>query len=141
MSLNWSIEDVKDSDKISMDAEKNGIEAHKTHALLWATLSVDLPGITQKNVDEFHWRVTVLEKFGGGPLMYRFEGTKQEDYLFTKEDIARRVGLSTNVSTKSRTHWVARIVKQAARNSGLDEKAQKALRKEILATAPAKGGK
>lgn len=137
MSLDWSITNVKDWESISMKKE-NGIEATKTHALIWATLSVDLPGITEKNADEFFWRIKVLEQ-KQGPFIWRYSGeddaaTERTAYEFTREDIQRRVGLSTNVSTKPRIAWVARIVKNLLReDSQLDGPA---LKRELLASAP-----
>lgn len=132
MSLDWSITDVKDWEAISM-REENGLEATKTNALIWATMSVDLPGITAKNVDEFFWRLKVAEKYTGAFLYKMVEG-QQEDYFFTKEDIERRIGLSTNVATVPRTSWVARVVKNLLRkHSELDGPS---LKRELLASAP-----
>lgn len=140
MSLNWSIEDIKDWEQISMDAEKNGLEATKTNALIWATMSVDLPGITAKNVDEFYWRIKVLEQ-KSGPFIWRYGGegeaaTTREAYEFTREDIERRIGLSTNVSTKPRIAWVSRIVKGLEREGKLGEQDKKSVQRELLASAP-----
>lgn len=137
MSLDWSISNVQNWESISMK-EENGLEATKTNALIWATLSVDLPGITEKNAEEFFWRIKVLEQ-KQGPFIWRYKGegeaaTEREAYEFTKEDIQRRIGLSTNVSTKPRIAWVARIVKNLLRENGqLDGPA---LKRELLASAP-----
>lgn len=136
MSLDWSIDKVKDWKSISM-ADENGDEAQKTHSLIWATLSVGLPGITEKNTQEFFWRLKTLEQRQGS-FMYRFHNDTREDYLFTPEDVQRRVGLSTNVSTQPRVSWVARVVKNLTRDEKLTPEQQKALKKEILATAPKK---
>lgn len=144
MSLDWSITDVKNWESISMK-EENGIEATKTHALVWATLSVDLPGITAKNAEEFFWRIKVLEQ-KQGPFIWRYKGegeaaTEREAYEFTREDIERRVGLSTNVSTKPRTAWVSRIVKLLEREGLLGDRDCKSVQRELLASAPKKAKK
>lgn len=137
MSLDWSISNVQNWESISM-REENGLEATKTNALIWATLSVDLPGITAKNAEEFFWRIKVLEQ-KQGPFIWRYSGegeaaTERTAYEFTREDIQRRIGLSTNVSTKPRIAWVARIVKNLLRENGqLDGPA---LKRELLASAP-----
>jgi len=137
MSLDWNITDVKDWESISMKKE-NGLEATKTHALIWATLSVDLPGITEKNVEEFFWRIKTAEKLSGA-FVRKSENDGIVDVLFTREDIERRIGLSTNVATKPRIAWVARVVKAAAREN--DQLDIPAFKRELLASAPKKAKK
>lgn len=145
MSLDWSITDIKDWEQVSMDHEKNGVEAHKTHALVMATMSVDLPGITKKNVDEFYWRIKTTEKLTGALLRRHVpdeslpSGWRIEELHFTREDIERRIGLSTNVSTKPRVAWVARVVKNLLREN--DQLDGPALKRELLASAPKKAEK
>jgi len=132
MSLNWSITDVKDWQSINTE----GREATVTNTLIWATLTVGLPGITSKNVDEFCWRIGIIEQHDGA-FLQRHNGERYEEVPLTREDITRRIGLSTNVSTESRTVWLNRQLKRWARDSKLDAAAQKALKASILATAPA----
>ena len=96
MSLNWSITDIKNWEAVSMK-EENGIEGNKTEALIWACMAVDLGSITKKDVDEFFFRVETWEKLRGSFLC---------DYTMTREDIERRIGLSTNVSNVTRTKWL-----------------------------------
>lgn len=134
MSLDWSISDVKDWESISMK-EENGREGTITQALIWGTLSIGLPGITEKNATEFFWRVRVLEREDGA-FVRHYDGKEMQDVLLTRADIDRRIGLSTNVSTEARRVWVARQVKRLARDRKLDEAGQKALSKSILADAP-----
>lgn len=119
MSLDWSITKVKDWEKVAM-REENGLEGTKTEALVWACMSIGLSGITKKNVDEFFDRVEMLEKLRGAFINRYVEdasmagGLREEPYHFTREDIERRVGLSTNVSNETRAKWVKRVTKRAA---------------------------
>lgn len=146
MSLNWSITDVKDWEQVSM-REENGLEGTKTNALVWAALSLDLSSITAKNVDEWLFRLSIVEKYRGALIWRTVEG-KQEDYLFTREDIIRRIGLSTNVSTKTRTAWLNKMAESLAydasgpdgqRLTGAARTAEKArLLKELKGLAPKK---
>lgn len=146
MSLNWSITDIKDWQQVSM-ADENGLEGTKTNALVWACMTVDLPGITAKNVDEWVFRLSIVEKYRGA-FIWRTVNGQQEDYLFTREDVVRRIGLSTNVSTKTRTAWLTRMAEAAAYDvTGPDgarltpaaRAAEKArLLKEMKALAPKK---
>lgn len=152
MSLDWSITDVKDWEQVAM-REENGIEGTKTNALVWAALSVDLSSITAKNVDEWMFRLSTSEKYRGAFIRRTIrneDGTYKatEDYLFTREDLVRRIGLSTNVSTKTRTAWLERMAEGMARDAtgpdgqrltGAARTAEKArLLKEMKALAPKK---
>ena len=132
MSLNWSITDVKDWQAINTEGREGTI----TNTLIWATLSVGLPGITAKNVEEFVWRISVIEGRDGAFRRILVYGMPV-GVLLSREDITRRIGLRTNVSTESRTVWLNRQVKRWARDAKLDAAAQKALKASILATAPA----
>lgn len=135
MSLDWSITDVANWESISMK-EENGKEAQLTHALIWGTLSIGLPGITAKNAAEFFWRIKVLEREDGAFVRYLDADKKVQDVLMERADIDRRIGLSTNVSTEGRTVWVSRQLKRWQRDRKLDEAAVKVLRQSVLADAP-----
>lgn len=134
MSLNWEITNCKDWEKISMK-EENGRDASITNALIWATMSIGLPGITEKNVSEFYWRAKVLEREDGA-FVRHFDGKEAHDVLLTRADIDRRIGLATNVSTEARRVWVARQLKRWTRDRQLTEAQQKELRAAILSDAP-----
>jgi len=108
LSLDWSISDVRDweslkptnreDDTIPTEAHQEGL---KTEALLWLTMGVGIREITEENLDEFFSRVDMWEGVHGSYL--KLGG---ESYRLTYEDVARRVGLSTNASsmTKSAFH-------------------------------------
>lgn len=119
MSLDWSITKVKDWKAISL-AEENGIEGRKTEKLVWACMAVDLPGITAKNVDEFFFRVELLEKLRGAFLAYNIRdesapgGWRTEERPMTRADIERRIGLTTNVASKPRGAWLKKVTAKAA---------------------------
>lgn len=92
MSLNWSIEDVQDWEVLQSD----DTEAAITECLVWATMSVGIGEITDKNVNEFFARVTLIQRTYG-PYLRNGDGSPRE---ITFGDIKRRVGLSTNVFPK-----------------------------------------
>lgn len=114
MSLDWSITKVKDWQAVSM-AEENGIEGTKTNALVWATMTVGLPSITAKNVDEWMRRLALVEKLRGAFINRYIKddsmpgGLREESYHFTREDIVRRIGLSTNASKLTLAAFTKRI--------------------------------
>lgn len=115
MSLNWSIEKCANWGAIT-PTTKNGHEGVVTNTLIWAALSVKLGCITAVNVDEWVKRLTALEELGGA-FMYK-DG---EPYSLTREDIERRVGMTTNVRTvPNRSFWadIKRKKKEKAKEAG-----------------------
>lgn len=96
MSLNWDCTKVRDKQEVL-----DGTEWMKTNAIIFSTMAIDMGQITEKNVDEFYSRYKALEFVIGGTLA--------EGVTVTRADIARRVGLSTNVFTKTRAQYVKRV--------------------------------
>jgi len=104
MAVNWSCENVRDWQTLHDDP----IEWAKTEVLLtqgWAYGWFDSIGygsITESNVGDVWVRASVLQALVGAPLSMGAEGTsKREPIYFTKDDFIRRIGLSSNYSTKS----------------------------------------
>lgn len=100
MSLNFDLTRIPNWQQVSL-TEENGIEGRKTEALIFATLVIDLPGITAKNVDEFVFRFETWEKLHGS----------LSSCELTREDIVRRIGLSTNVSALPRAKWMKKTTR------------------------------
>lgn len=94
MALNWNIAKVKDWEKLE------GAERSITDAIVWATMAVGIPEITEKNVDEFYARVHLFELLVGS---YRQKEGKA--VYITKDDVKRRVGLYTNASRYTRNQF------------------------------------
>ena len=85
-----------------------------TNMFIWATMSVDLPGITEKNHVEFWVRMRFHAKFHGGFLRgWNEETEKWEPRDVTYEEVTSHIGLHTNVSEKSWREWVNRVVDHA----------------------------
>lgn len=103
MSLNWSIEDVKDWEEIKICHNPEGsnddltreqlVESIITQAIVFRTMAVGIGHITEENADEFYVRSKMWERLNGSTV--RLAG---EDYSITLKDILRRVGLRTNAS-------------------------------------------
>lgn len=74
-----------------------------TETLIWTSIPVGIPKITEENVDEFFRRVQEIEK--DGALMYSPDGPS----YFTKEDIERHIGLRTNVTTVTKRTFDAKM--------------------------------
>ena len=89
-----------------------------TGALIWASLLVGLPEITEANAERWHRRVAAVEATN---TAYR-RGPDGEPVYFTMEEVKAHVGLTTNVSretdVKFRTkvkRWAAETAARAAR--------------------------
>lgn len=79
-----------------------------THTLIFATMSVCMGTITAKNAEEFHRRLSEVEREGA------FRKSAEGDVPFTLEEVKAHIGLSTNVSTLTKREWNARQKRLAA---------------------------
>jgi hypothetical protein len=103
MSLNWSIEGIKDYKELLVKGvDKDGEFEHTnpvTDGLVWMTMIVDIGRITEENWKEFYLRVKMYEALKG---RYFY------DYEVTPELIQRHIGLATNVTT-SKVTWNRKV--------------------------------
>lgn len=106
MSLNWNIEKCANTDFLKSEAEWP-----ITEALIWTTLFIDIGEITASNVKRFYERAFTFELLHG-PIL--------KDRPLTIRDVRRRIGLTTNVTTKTDADWRKRVQRMLA------EKAKKA---------------
>lgn len=131
MSLNWDLTGVKDPSKCYYTAEKDfpedGIKAGEkylsplTNSLIWATLAVNLQGITEKNVEEWYIRLSFLAKIGQSVIS---NGGKP--YIPTMEELTNHIGLTTNVfPSKTRHAFLASAGKSLVREIENDLRRQK----------------
>ena len=171
MSLNWNLSACPLHNDVLWDDDHTFI----TESLIWATLAVDLGTINEANVDEWLFRLSVMqthsrvrnrEEFGfvgcvnvvatsdddpavaatprgqhtpdGRRVMgYADDVTAAVTYrLPTREELAKRFGLSTNVTSLSREAWMTQTMKHIREDAeGIAEQAVAA--SDILhATAP-----
>ena len=76
-----------------------------TNTLIWASLLVGLPTITEKNVERYYKRLAAVEAHNGA---YR-RSSNGDDVCFTLDEVRAHVGLSTNVSTETDAAFRAKI--------------------------------
>ena len=98
MSLDWDATDCAEP------LPKNDEERQIRTALIWATMALDLGSITEKNVDEWVFRLMHQKRLG---LNY----TYIDDEVKPAEVegwVRRWIGLVTNVSSKPRKQWLKR---------------------------------
>lgn len=103
MSLNWNGTKVQGWKEIP-DPERD--------AIIWLTMAVDIGNITEKNWREFAYRLRIYQELFGA---YWTVGGKPE--FVTDAHVKRMVGLTTNVSDKTRTQWSKRMMEHAFRDA------------------------
>lgn len=118
MSLNWQFTDKKRFAALSEEEKKSN------HCFVWGCLYVDLGQITEKNAKEWYERYLIANE-KTGPFYFE-PGNGQKVWTPSLEDVQKRIGLQTNVTTKTRAFFnkkIARIVREE-----LDREARLAVR-------------
>lgn len=113
MPLNWNITEVRNWKEIA-----RGDEFFITDALILATLVVRMGSITKRNWQDFFERLDAAQR-EDYPLMK----CGDQNFYFTKEQVERRIGLRTNMTTVQRSEWDwqrrQRILKRALAEASL----------------------
>jgi len=109
MPLNWNIKNCKDHETLQSDTEWP-----HTHNLIWATMSIGIDEITEKNWTECYARLAVWEEIVGAFSTTKDKDGKYKSRPFTPEDIFKRIGLYTNASRMNRAEWQKNIGKYFA---------------------------
>ena len=116
MALNFSLTAVRERlgkdkyDLITTAPHSRGTENEKWHAvsdhLIWMTMAVDLGEISESNLDEWEFRLGLLQRINGADL-----GMKGNPRIYiTREDLENHIGLSTNVADLTRNQWLTRKI-------------------------------
>lgn len=75
-----------------------------TNMLIWASMLVGLPTITEANAEKWHKRLATVEAHNGA-----YRSRDGEDVFFTLDEVRAHVGLSTNVSTETDAAFRAKV--------------------------------
>ena len=122
MALSWNLQAVKDQSICWVEATEDDpnhgiVKGEKymspvTNALIWSTIAVDLPGITEDNAGEFFARLRLWERtFGAFLIRAEVDGKRPEGAaaFITEAEVLAHVGLTCNVSPVSRAKWLKRF--------------------------------
>jgi hypothetical protein len=135
VSLNWDLSAIADHEAVCFvtalaDDQNHGIVKGDrilnpvTNALIWATIQVDLPGITRLNAPEFFARLRFTEQLDG-PMLIRaeVEGQRPKGFaaFITPEEVIAHIGLTANVSPLPRTKWLRKFSRDLDRSVGVIE--------------------
>jgi hypothetical protein len=99
MSLDFRVTDIKDYERITKDDA--GDWRPVTTALVFMTMGVGMPRITEKNADEFYARVSIMEAINGAVLR-----GPDGDVFLKREDVRAHIGLGTNAQTWTRPQFI-----------------------------------
>jgi hypothetical protein len=106
MALHWSIEHAKDWQQLAEDDEQRKI----TEAVVWAALVYDLSGVTEKNIDEWLFRQEFARHIDDFYPITRPRSQEHGRDLFTRAELERGIGLSTNVTNTSRAAFQKKLI-------------------------------
>lgn len=99
--------------------------------LIWGTMVVDIGTITDANIREWLFRMTLGDRILGGRgyfvMRYQFDG----DIPLTAAHLRKFVGLKTNVTTTTRAKWMKKVISQAT--SLIESRVSSELQKESMA--------
>lgn len=108
MSLDWNTTKVKDYDKLKTDEEWP-----ITEAIIWMTMSLDIGDITEKNIPEWLFRIRIFTRVSDG---HGFGIKDGKPWNPSEEDLRKRIGLTTNVGTRTRKQYLAKVMKNLELN-------------------------
>jgi hypothetical protein len=100
MSLDWNVTRVKDQ---NVCWASNDEMTDKCNALIWMTMAVGIPEITEKNYKEFAFRLATIQRLFG--VMRLPPGV-----VMSESEIKQYIGLSTNANQRTLAQfWKANI--------------------------------
>jgi hypothetical protein len=113
MSLNWSIKTCQNPEALQEEGEWP-----MTEVFIWQTMSVGIGRITEENAPEFYARLKMWEAIVGDLFQRRNTETGKWEYVGVSfDDVKKRIGLSTNVTTISRSEWLKSVSKYISREA------------------------
>ena len=106
-----------------------------TELLIWQCMGVDLNGITKKNIDEWMFRLFCLEitrNRNTNFMVSDFHETKGwQQRRLCKQDLIDHIGLSTNVSTKTRLKFWKKLMPTERYNASFEARWKEETEEEV----------
>ncbi len=112
MSLNFDLTACKtrlgdaEYERITTDPFRPGKWHPVSNALIWMTMAVGIGKIDETTIDEFCYRMRILQKIDGAELQYNDDTVIE----ITRKDVENHIGLRTNVfPMETRAKWIGRV--------------------------------
>ena len=134
MSLDWNVSKIKNKDEVCFIERDDPVEGKGrymrgvTEALIWATMLLGIPQITEKNYLEVYKRNLKLGKVGINFLNQWKDDDTLIKRVFTLEEIKQHIGLSTNASTRTNAAFNKNLLRIL--DEEIDRKIQRELKEE-----------
>jgi urate oxidase len=93
--------------------------------LIWASIGVDLGSITEDNVDDWVFRLALIQKIDGAYM--RLNG---KPLFLVREHVERRIGLRVNVVNMTKTKWINKLLNN--RDINVIDRNHTKMNKELL---------
>lgn len=143
MALVWDVGNVHNWEEVCLieateDRPGDGVKKGEkiwhpvTNAIVWASISVELGGITETNAEQWYARLHIIERLFG-PMLIRGSSHVGAPEI-TADEVRAHIGLTVNVSPKSDAKWRNHQITYAINdNVGVYRRAKLAAEKEALA--------
>lgn len=113
MALNWNVGKVKDFKTVCYNAD--GKVNAVTETLIWASMIIGVSDITEKNAEEFFFRISMREKLHGA-LRRDWSGENPVDVFVTWDEVKAHIGLGTNATNMTRAKFIKHTVNMFERD-------------------------
>lgn len=103
MSLDYNLSKIANRESVCFVGEGDDRRlSNITNALIWMTLAVDIGEITEKTIDEFFVRLSIVERLHGASFI-----EDGKPHLISYAELQQHIGLRTNVgSGGTRYKWL-----------------------------------
>jgi hypothetical protein len=118
VSLNWNLSKVKNHQELT--EEMSAV----TETLIFFTMFVGVPNVTEKTADTFFKRIQIFEKLFGCIVRTVDEDGKLDYYSIQLSDVERHVGLHTNAVAYTDAQFKNQVFKRI--NEELDREIERA---------------
>jgi hypothetical protein len=115
MSLNWNVSRCDQNACWKMREDTKEHEMTSTcHALIWSTMVIGMNEMTEANLPEWRYRLTMTARL--------FKWTNEPEDGFTESFLRPFVGLNSNATTLTRQQFLKKIGAWLDRDLGTDVK-------------------
>ena len=109
MSLDWGLHDIDGWRTLCYEGEEDDRRMNPvTNTLIWETMSIGIPRITEKTWEEFARRIHISQQIHGG-YIYKIEDHVKKYRFVTAAEVKSHIGLHTNASSKTKTVFMKDI--------------------------------